>query len=358
MSSQAPATLVDIGTRITQHLDLLLEREQQRWAGFDELLVEPFGEVRALVASGGKRLRPAFCHWGYVALGGDRASAVDGNGDVIAAQIALELLHASALLHDDIIDGAVLRRGEPTTYRRFLKDHELSGWRGESRRFGEGVGILAGDVAAVLADRSIVLRNDAVREVWCELRLEMNVGQLLDVIGSAHGDQSVERADRICRLKSGKYSIERPLHLGAALSEADDLDEVMRRLSAYGLPLGDAFQMRDDVIGVFGDESASGKPVGGDLREGKPTPLVARAIRSASGAQRRVLDLIGDPHLTDEQVRRIQEVIIATGALDELEREIAAKSREAVSAIQRSGFEDDAVTELVALASYITDRDR
>ena len=227
--------------------------------------------------AGGKRLRPAFCHWGAVAAGGDGDAPL-----VVDAGAALELMHAFALFHDDVMDDAASRRGAPTTHVVFAGRHEAGSWAGEARRFGEGVAILVGDLAFVFADQLMTLAPPAAWTVWNELRIELNVGQLLDIVGSVRRDRTLAKAERICRYKSGKYTIERPLHLGAALADPERGAELFAVLSAYGLPLGDAFQLRDDVMGAFGDPLRTGKPVGGDLVEGKPTPLLARAVAAAT----------------------------------------------------------------------------
>jgi geranylgeranyl diphosphate synthase type I len=239
----------------------------------------------------------------------------------------------------------------------FADRHAVAGWSGESRRFGEGVAILIGDLAFVFADRLLAAANPTAWWVWNELRIELNVGQVLDILGSVRGVRDVEQAERICRYKSGKYTIERPLHLGAALASPGRFDELSGPLTAYGLPLGDAFQMRDDVMGAFGDTATTGKPVGGDLREGKPTPLLARAIAAATPLQRVELGRVGETGLTDEQVAVIQQVIVDTGALADLERTIARLADEAVAAIERSDFEPGARDELVAMAAYVSQRE-
>jgi geranylgeranyl diphosphate synthase type I len=167
----------------------------------------------------------------------------------------------------------------------------------------------------------------------------------------------VAQADRICRYKSGKYTIERPMHLGAALASPDRFESLRPDLSAYGLPLGDAFQMRDDVMGAFGDARATGKPVGGDLREGKPTPLLARAVAAATAPQREVLDLVGRPGLTDAEVASIQQVIVDTGALADLEATIAGLTAGAVAALDRLELVGDARDELIALAEFVSQRE-
>ena len=179
------------------------------------------------------------------------------------------------------------------------------------------------------------------------------MGQVLDILGSVRGVRDVEQAERICRYKSGKYTIERPLHLGAALAAPDRFEALAPTFSAYGLPLGDAFQMRDDVMGAFGDTEATGKPVGGDLREGKPTPLLARALAAASPAQHTVLAGVGRPGLTDGEVAEIQQVIVDTGALADLERTIVSRMHAAVTAIEQSDLDDRSAAELIALAAYV-----
>ena len=308
-------------------------------------------EIGRLVLVGGKRLRPAFCQWGYVAAGGDPGDAMVAN-----AGAAFELMHAFALFHDDVMDDAASRRGNPTTHTVFAQHHRDNGWAGEARRFGEGVAILVGDLAFVYGD---MLMADAGRDAWAiwnELRIELNVGQVLDIIGSVRNERSRHKAEQICRYKSGKYTIERPLHLGAVMAAPSRADELLPALSAYGLPLGDAFQMRDDVMGAFGDAAVTGKPVGGDLREGKPTPLMARAVEAASSAQAEVLALVGRTDLTDADVERVQQVIVDTGALDDLEMTIARLTVQAVTAIEVASIEPEARDELVALAAYVSQR--
>ena len=190
--------------------------------------------------------------------------------------------------------------------------------------------------------------------IWNELRIELNIGQYLDILGSVQSIRDVDKAERICRYKSGKYTIERPLHLGAVLAAPEREQELLPALSAYGLPLGDAFQMRDDVMGAFGEESLTGKSVGGDLREGKPTPLLARAVRSANQAQLDVLAEVGAPSLDGHGVARIQQAIVDTGALDELEAHITALTTGAIEAIEAAPIVDTAKNELVALANYVS----
>jgi geranylgeranyl diphosphate synthase type I len=214
-----------------------------------------------------------------------------------------------------------------------------------------------GDLAFVYADRLLEAANPVAWRVWNELRVELNVGQVLDIIGSVRGVRDVAQAERICRYTSGKYTIERPLHLGAALADPERFAHLESALSAYGRPLGDAFQMRDDVMGAFGDEATTGKPVGGDLREGKPTPLMARALAAATDSQRVVLARVGSPDMSDADVVAAQQVIVDTGALADLEATIDRRTEAAVLALARLDIDQAPRDELAALAEYVIRRD-
>jgi geranylgeranyl diphosphate synthase type I len=329
-------------------LESLLAVERERWAKVDVDLVPPIDEIARLVLAGGKRLRPAFCFWGFVGAGGDPTDEL-----VIDAGAALELLHAFALFHDDVMDGSLTRRGEPTTNAKFEASHGADKLAGESRRFGDGVAILVGDLAYVYSDQLMRNASPQAWTTWNELRIELNFGQYLDMLGSAMNERRREKAERICRYKSGKYTIERPLHLGALLA-APTRDDLIPVLSTYGLPLGDAFQMRDDVLGAFGDTAITGKPVGDDLREGKPTPLMAIATARANAAQLKELQLVGNQDLTPEQIARVQEVIRETGALDELETVITRLTDEAIAAVQNVPFAQSVRDEMITLAEYVS----
>jgi geranylgeranyl diphosphate synthase, type I len=348
----APATLLGIAERVETRLMALLDVELSRWSELDADLAAPLGAMRQLVVSGGKRLRPAFCHWGYVGAGGDPGDDVS-----IDAGAAFELLHAFALFHDDVMDGSATRRGERTTHLAFADQHTAEGWSGEARRFGEGVAILVGDLAFVYADQLLHGAPLPAWAVWNELRVELNIGQYLDILGTVRGERTRTVAERISRYKSAKYTVERPLHLGALLAAPERANELLPALSAYGLPLGDAFQFRDDVLGAFGEAVVVGKPVGDDLREGKPTPLMAIATERADEAQLSVLRKVGDEHLSDDDVAAIQDVLVSTGALAELEGRIDELTMQAVAAIERAPILEPARRALVELAQYVAWRD-
>lgn len=347
--TQPPEILAVVAAAVDARIRLLLDAECERWTRVDPDLAMPIESLAKLVLAGGKRLRPSFCHLAFVGAGGDPCDPL-----LVDVGAGLELLHTFALVHDDIMDDSVTRRGMRAVHVQFGEHHKQMDWNAEARRFGEGVAILVGDLAFVYAD--ILLRNvnAAATAIFDELRIEVNIGQYLDLLGTARGKPTISLATRICQYKSGKYTIERPLHLGAAL--ANRLPEFQDSLTAYGLPLGEAFQLQDDLLGSLGDSHLTGKPVGDDLREGKPTALVARALERANSAQHAVLDGIGNAFLTSSDITDIQRVLIDTGAVEQVETDIHRLRDEAIAAIASAGLSTYSTENLVELAGFVTDR--
>jgi geranylgeranyl diphosphate synthase type I len=336
---------------VEARLDSLLDAEQARFADLDPDLGAPVATLLDHVRSGGKRLRPTFCHIAFTGAGGE-----PGDPMAVDAGAALELLHAFALLHDDVMDDAASRRGVATAHVSWEVRHRDGGWRGEARRFGEGVAVLVGDLAAVYADRLLGDAPAPARRLYDDLRVELMAGQFLDLLHTARGGVQAAVARRIAVLKSARYTVERPLQLGAALTGR--LDELGEPLSAYGLPLGEAFQLRDDLLGAFGDPNLTGKPVGDDLREGKPTLLLALAGERATPGQAAVLGRAGTPGMGDDDVADLQEVLVATGARARVEDHVAALTAEAVAAAARLDLTAPARDDLVRLAEHLARRDR
>lgn len=349
--ADAPASLAAVGERAEARIRVLLDSERERWSLVDPSLTSALDALSALVVAGGKRLRPAFCHWAFVGAGGDPEAQI-----AVDAGAALELLHSFALVHDDIMDGSDRRRGEPAVHRAFIEQHERSGWRGPARRFGEGAAILVGDFAFVYADVLMADVTPEARRVFDELRIELCVGQYLDLSATATGGRDATQARTIEWYKSGKYTVERPLHLGAAL--AGRLDDLRAPLSAFGLPLGEAFQMRDDLLGVFGSEAVTGKPVGDDLREGKLTPLLAAASTRARGDDLRLLERVGAGDLSAEEIGGICDLLSATGAVAEIESAIERLVGESLRALERVPITDAAKDALADLGRFVAWRDR
>ncbi len=345
----------DFRDAVQAALDAFLDQQAERLAPLGPDAARLLEEARRSV-SGGKRFRAAFCFWGYRAV---RPEPVD-EAALVRACAALELLHASALVHDDLMDASDTRRGRPATHRQFERDHRGDGWRGDPEQYGGAAAILLGDLLLSWADellRRCGLPLEQVApalDVFDLCRSEVIAGQFLDVSVQARGRADVDTAMTVLRYKSAKYSIERPLHIGAALAGASAA--TMAELSAFGLPLGEAVQLRDDLLGVFGDPATTGKPAGDDLVEGKRTVLVALALDGAADADAALLDAaLGSP-LSVPQVERLRAVIDASGAHEQVEAVIGELAVLAVAALGRADLDPHAATVLRALASAATDR--
>ncbi|MFI0484624.1 polyprenyl synthetase family protein [Actinomadura sp. 9N215] len=306
--------------------------------------------------SGGKRLRPAFCYWGWRAAGGD-----EDDQAVVRAAASLELLQASALIHDDVMDSSDTRRGQPSVHRRFEALHGAQAWPGDAEGYGAGAAILLGDLCLAWSGEMFETcgldgdRRRRGREVYDLMRTEVMCGQYLDMLESARGEASVATALRVVEYKSAKYTIERPLHMGAALAGARP--DVIAALAGYGLPLGIAFQLRDDVLGVFGDPGETGKPAGDDLREGKRTVLIALTVERASAAQAAALRRrLGDAGLDRPGVDELRTIIEETGGLAACEAMIERYLGEAERAVRSAPIAAEARHALAGLAVAATAR--
>lgn len=350
----SPLHVEDLHARVQKALDAFVAGQEPVLAGISADLAPLSDALRDLLAAG-KRLRPAFCYWGWRGAGGtDRDEAV-------TAAASLELLQACALVHDDVMDGSDTRRGQPAAHRRFAAMHTRAGWHGAAGRFGEGAAILLGDLLLAWTDQlyygsgldaAALARGKPVLDL---MRTEVMVGQYLDLAEQARGGGSSERAMRVLRYKSAKYSVEQPLHLGAAMAGADEA--LQATYAGFGLPIGEAFQLRDDVLGVFGDPAVTGKPAGDDLREGKRTVLVGTAEERATDAQRDVLRRhLGDPALDADGVAALREVIVDSGALDHVEGLIATLAARAQASLEEGDVAEPARAVLTGLAVAATSR--
>jgi geranylgeranyl diphosphate synthase type I len=350
-----PLDVADLGDRVRKALEAFLARQAATLDAIAEDLGPVADALTEFLLDGGKRLRPAFCYWGWRGAGGGDTD------EIVAAAACLELLHACALIHDDVMDGSDFRRGKPAVHRRFATLHRGEQWLGDADAFGRSAAILLGDLCLIWADQMFntsglpgetLLRAAAPYDA---MRGELMAGQYLDLLEQVRGGRDVERALRVARYKSAKYTIERPLHLGGVLAGATQ--RTLDAYSAYGLPLGEAFQLRDDVLGVYGDPRQTGKPAGDDLREGKRTVLIATAVTRATEGQAAVVRrLLGDPGLDDDGVQRLRTVIAETGALDHVERLVEERTDQALAALRDAPVEDDARAVLGTLALAATKR--
>jgi geranylgeranyl diphosphate synthase type I len=350
-----PAALGHIRDQVGRALRGFLAQQRAVLLEAGAELLPGLEELEELLAAG-KRLRPAFCYWGWRGAGGE-----DGP-EILAAAAALELLHASALVHDDLMDGSDTRRGRPSLHRLFAIHHAEQRWRGSPESFGAAAAILMGDLLLAWTDgmyqasglpAGALRRGQAVLDL---MRTEMIAGQYLDLLAQAAGNGTVDGALRVAEYKTARYTIERPLHLGAALAGFPD-GPIPAAFSAYGLPLGAAFQLRDDILGVFGDTAQTGKPAGDDVREGKRTVLLAIARARAGTGQARAIDArLGDPHLDEAGLAEVRAVMTDTGALAACEAMIGERVAEAVAALGEAPVTDEARTALAELAVAATAR--
>ena len=310
------------------------------------------------VLSGGKRLRPAFAYWGWRAV-----ATEDPDPGVLLLFSALELLHACALVHDDVIDRSATRRGRPTAHVQFAALHRGRKWQGSPEDFGISAAILLGDLALVWADDIVFgadLSADAqrrVQRVWADIRTEVLAGQYLDIVAEASAAESIASAMNVDLFKTACYTVSRPLQLGVAA--AADRPDVQAAFGQFGTDLGVAFQLRDDVLGVFGDPAVTGKPSGDDLRSGKRTVLLAEAVELADKSDPLAANLlrtsIGAP-LSDVQVSELRDVIEAVGALAAAEQRIATLSQRALATLAAAPINAVAKAGLSELARMATSR--
>lgn len=345
----------DFRTRLQAVLDHFLDEQAERLQPLGDDAARLLAEARTSTA-GGKRLRAAFCHWGYRAI----EPQPHDEPALVRACASLELLQASALVHDDFMDASDTRRGRPATHRAFEGEHRDAGWTGDPEQYGAAGAILLGDLLLAWADELLrrcglpVAEVAPALEVFDLCRTEVITGQFLDVSVQTRARADVETAMKVLRYKSAKYSVERPIHIGAALAGAST-DQV-EQLGAFGLPVGEAFQLRDDLLGVFGDPATTGKPAGDDLIEGKRTVLVALALDHASTAEAEHLDVSLGRDLSPGQVDELRSIIERSGARDEVESLISRLTDQALTALSAADIDDTARAVLTELAESATQR--
>lgn len=350
---------------VAARLDLFIERMHSESADYGAD-ASTFLAAAAETLQGGKRLRARFCHSGWRATARFAvrdAAEPDALWDLCAA---LEIFQSAALVHDDLIDSSDTRRGRPAAHRALELRHRGAGWSGDADSFGRNAAILLGDLLVAWSDDLLedaltgLPSAPAVRREYARMRRDVTTGQFLDIAEESawsvnDDDEHAARALRIVSLKSARYSIEQPLVLGAVLAGADEAQ--LRALRSFGHPVGMAFQLRDDVLGVFGDSAVTGKPAGDDLREGKRTALIAFTRQGLDAPARRLLDeLLGDTELTAEQVSALQATIVQSGALARVEGLITQYAQEADRALSGARLDNAAVGELRELARAATNR--
>ncbi len=351
--SKSPFDEENLRSRVQSILDSFIAEQRPTLNAISPDTLPLIDSLTSLI-SGGKRLRPAFAYWGY------RSTGATDSDEVMRAATALEFLQACALIHDDVMDASDTRRGKPATHRQFESLHTTESLRGSAEQFGLGAAILIGDLALSWADELLInsgLSSAQIvraKHIYDVMRTELMAGQYLDLLEQQRGTADPASIKNVIRYKSAKYTIERPLHLGAALGDASP--EHLSMLSTYGLHLGEAFQLRDDVLGVFGDSTLTGKPVGDDIREGKHTMLMSYAMERAEHTQLEILNsALGNPSVSQHEIGQVQEILVDTGALAQVEQDIEAGTTTALDALN-SDCDEQAAHILTQLAIAATQR--
>ena len=386
--SAVAATNAQLSAAVDHTLARFLTTETAALAAVDPALGAFASTTFDFVLAGGKRLRPTFAYWGWRGLAGAHRPAEP----VLPALAALELMHTFALLHDDVMDASATRRGQPAAHRVFAEQHVRAARRGDAGRFGEAAAVLLGDLCLVWADQ--LMASTALpaadlltaRRFYDQMRVEAIAGQYLDILGEAEPHTwSVDRALCVARHKTASYTVLRPLHFGAALADGNRADPdgnradpdgnradpdgggpaaVATAYTRYGVAVGEAFQLRDDLLGVYGDPAVTGKPAGDDLRTGKPTTLLLLARQLADPAQRAELDRgpagavnpADGPGAHDPGLAHLADVVRDTGAVARVEEMIQQRVAEALDALDGAPIDGDAGRALADLALAATHR--
>ncbi len=355
-----PLDVADLRGRVQEVLD----QEERRQA---TVLAELGPDVADLsegvfrLLRGGKRLRAAFLYWAYRAAGGADSDSI------VRVAASMEMFQAAALIHDDVMDHSDLRRGRPTAHRRLAARHRDEGWEGDPQDFGDAGAILSGDLCLVWTDALYtgsglpVTELDRGRAAFDAMRTQLMGGQYLDMLHAVRDwsalptDVQVAQAMQVLRFKSANYTVAQPLQIGAACAGADA--GAQTALSSYGMSLGEAFQLRDDLLGVFGDPGQTGKPAGDDLCEGKRTVLVAFALDGAQAGDRARFDkLFGSPALEEADLAWLRELCVRSGAVERVEAMITERADAARGHLAAAILDHSATTVLHNLIDVTTAR--
>jgi geranylgeranyl diphosphate synthase type I len=358
---------------VQEHLDEFCATQLREFGSISEDLAPLVNYTQALL-QGGKRFRALFCYWSWVGhLGSAPPQSSEQRARSAEAMVgiaaSLEMFQGAALVHDDLLDQSDLRRGQPAVHKRFETLHKNSMWAGSPERFGVAGSVLVGDLmlgwsseifGSALLNAPSNEVSAACRDEFSRMRVEVMAGQYLDVVEENAAitrpvEDAVGRANNVILYKSAKYSIEAPLLIGAAFAGATP--DQLRQLSEFGVPLGMAFQLRDDVLGVFGDSAVTGKPAGDDLREGKRTVLIGYTRASLTASVGKLFDeMLSSRELTDEQVAFLQQTIIGSKALEKVERTITELADQAMAALERIEMDGQAKAQLKSMAQKVINR--
>jgi len=341
-----------INDRLKQFFDKKIEEASNLSSDIQEVIIN----AKEYTLRGGKRLRPIFLIYGYKCFSEDDIDAI------IDVSISVELMQSYLLIHDDIMDEDELRRGKPTFHIVYKDICERKFEKDKSFRFGENIAILTGDLLEAYGEEVLAnapFKGEYIRKAlikYAEIVKNVNYGQMLDIISEMKKTITEEEILMIHKLKTASYTIEGPLHIGALLGGASNTD--LQVLSNYGIPLGLAFQIQDDILGLFGSEKKIGKPVGSDLREGKKTLLVLHALKRCDDKEKEfIIQILGKNKITKEEINRIRDIVTKTGALDYSIKLIRKYTKEAIKNIKNANFRTEAKEFLIEIADYIGNRE-
>lgn len=293
--------------------------------------------IKNYVLSSGKRIRPALMYHTYLSLAGKAGSR---KKEALRAAMAPEFIHTWFIIHDDIIDKDDLRRGNPSMhylYRKLGKSKFNNS--ADAAHYGYSQAISAGDMAAgfaneVIADSMLSERiKSGLSKKISDIIFNTAIGEFYDVFAAIEKNISEKEVLTILEYKTARYTVEGPIHLGAIMAEAGD--KVIKNLNDYSVPLGIAYQIQDDILGVFGASKETGKPVGADIREGKKTLLVVKALEAGNAEQRaKINSALGNHEITGKEIREAQEIIKETGSLEysrKMAKKFASQSNKALA---------------------------
>ncbi len=352
----ASKTLAEFKKKVDPEIEKYFERIIREAEGKDAIVTEALRYVRKIILAGGKRLRPAFMYYGYLAAGGREKEKI------IKTSIGIELIHAFLLIHDDIIDKDKKRHNLDTVNFRYEKLGKKIFRRTEPEHFGNSMAVIFGDMVAAMgnqiifsSDFSPVLVVKALHKLQTIISATV-VGQARDIYMEYRKGTTEKEVLKMYEYKTAKYTIEGPLHLGAILAGADD--KLLKTFSAYAIPVGIAFQIQDDILGIFADEKKLGKPVGSDVRQGKYTLLVARAFEKAGGKQKNIIkNILGKNNLTKNELEVFRNIIVETGALDYAQNMAVKLANQGKRAIEKEKINPEAKEFLTGIAEYMVNRE-
>lgn len=342
--------------KLDKHLENFFDRKISQASEISPLVSSMVKNLREFTLRPAKRVRAAFCYYGYLACGGKNKKAA------LEASMFIELIHSYLLIHDDIIDRDEFRRGKATMHNLYKKIYRSKSKIKDAEHFGVSMAIMAGDLASALGYEILIqsrfpdtLKLKALAKLNQSL-FDVDAGQILDEFLEINSKPVLDDVLTVFKYKTNRYTVEGPLHIGAILGEADL--KILNVFSRYSLPLGIAFQIQDDILGMFGSAKKIGKPVGSDLREGKQTILIVKALERADKRQKKIIiSNLRKKKITREDLQKVRKIIIDTGSLDYSKRLALRLTSQAKEIIKKTPLADEGKIFLEKIPDYIVARD-